>query len=98
MYIYNVTVTIDASIQEEWLAWMKGSHIPDVMKTGFFVENRICKLLTEETETTYAIQYTFQKMDDLSEYQKSHAPRLQKEHMEKFKDKFAAFRTILEII
>ena len=31
-------------------------------------------------------------------YQKEFAPKLQKEHSEKFKDKFAAFRTILEII
>ena len=37
-------------------------------------------------------------MDDLAAYQKEHAPRLQREHTEKFKDKFAAFRTILEIV
>ena len=98
MFIYNVTVTIDESIHDEWLRWMKESHIPDVMKTGFFVENKICKLITEEKETTYAIQYTFHKMGDLTAYQKTHAPRLQKEHAEKFKDKFAAFRTILEIV
>lgn len=98
MFIYNVTVTLDASIHDEWLAWMKGSHIPAVMNTGFFTENRICKLITDESETTYAIQYTFQKMEDLTAYQKSHAPRLQKEHTDKFKDKFAAFRTILEIV
>jgi hypothetical protein len=98
MFIYNVTVTMDASIQKEWLAWMKATHIPEVMKTGLFIENKVCKLVTEELETTYAIQYTFQKMEDLMTYQKMHAPRLQKEHMDKFKDKFAAFRTILEIV
>lgn len=98
MYIYNVTVTLEESIHEEWLKWMKETHIPDVLRTGFFVENKICKLITEEKETTYAVQYTFRKMEDLTAYQKEHAPRLQKEHSDKFKDKFAAFRTILEII
>ncbi|TAL61921.1 MAG: DUF4286 family protein [Nitrospirae bacterium] len=98
MFIYNVTVTLEDSIHDEWLRWMKDVHIPHVMQTGFFVENRICKLLTEEKETTYAIQYTFRGMDDLHKYQKEHAPRLQQDHKEKFKDKFAAFRTILEII
>lgn len=98
MFIYNVTITLEDSIHSEWLRWMKAVHIPDVMRTGFFVENKICKLLTEEKETTYAIQYTFRKMEDLKAYQKEHAPRLQKEHSEKFKDKFAAFRTVLEII
>jgi hypothetical protein len=98
MFIYNVTVTLEESIHNEWLAWMKEVHIPDVMKTGLFVENKICKLLTEELETTYAIQYTFNAMDDLRKYQKEFAPKLQAEHKEKFKDKFAAFRTVLEII
>ena len=98
MFIYNVTVTLEETIREEWLKWMKETHIPDVMRTGFFVENKVCRLITDEKETTYAIQYTFWKMDDLHAYQKEHAPRLQKEHAERFKDKFAAFRTVLEII
>lgn len=98
MYIYNVTVTIEKDIHEEWLKWMKETHIPHVMSTGIFVENKICKLITEEKETTYAIQYTFRTMDDFHTYQKEHAPKLQQEHKDKFKDKFAAFRTILEII
>lgn len=98
MFIYNVTITLEESIHEEWLTWMKESHIPEVMRTGYFTENKICKLLSEELETTYAIQYTFNTMEDMHTYQKEHAPRLQKEHSEKFKDKFAAFRTILEII
>ena len=98
MFIYNVTVTLEESIHTEWLKWMKESHIPDVMKTGFFTENKICKLITEEAEVTYAVQYTFRKMEDLQAYWEQHAPRLQKEHTERFKDKFAAFRTILEIL
>src|ERR1051326_8296517 len=98
MYIYNVTITLDANIQQEWLLWMKETHIPDVMRTGIFLTNRICKVLSQEDEITYAVQYTFRTMEDLNRYQKEFAPKLQKEHSEKFKDKFAAFRTILEII
>jgi hypothetical protein len=98
MFIYNVTVTLEDSIHSEWLKWMKEVHIPDVMRTGLFVDNKICKLVTEELETTYAIQYTFREMDDLNKYRKEFAPKLQQELKEKFKDKFAAFRTVLEII
>jgi len=98
MYIYNVTVTIEVSILNEWMKWMKEEHIPDVMRTGLFIENKICKLITEEPEITFAIQYTFHTMTNFEKYQKEFAPRLQQEHKEKFKDKFAAFRTILEII
>jgi DNA-directed RNA polymerase beta' subunit len=98
MFIYNVTITLEDSIHNEWLKWMKEVHIPDVMRTELFIDNKICKLITEELETTYAIQYTFREMEDLNKYQKEFAAKLQQEHKEKFKDKFAAFRTILEII
>ena len=98
MYIYNVTVTVEHDIHSQWLKWMKEIHIPDVMRTGLFVENKMCKLITDDSEITYAIQYTFRAMDDLNKYQKEFATKLQKEHSDKFKDKFAAFRTILEII
>ena len=99
MYIYNVTVTIEKEIQDAWLSWMKAVHIPDVMRTGIFIENKICKLITKDgSEITYAIQYTFRTMNDINRYQKEFAPKLQQEHREKFNEKFAAFRTILEII
>lgn len=98
MFIYNVTVTLEKDIHSEWLKWMKEVHIPDVMHTGLFVGNKICKLISEDMETTYAIQYTFREMNDLHKYQKEFAPKLQQAHKEKFKDKFAAFRTVLEII
>jgi len=30
MILYNVTVSIDPEIAEEWLTWMREVHIPDV--------------------------------------------------------------------
>lgn len=101
MIIYNVTVNIDDSVHDEWIKWMKIKHIPDVMNTGLFIEHKICKVLTThegETGTTYAIQYTCESMDDLEEYQNNHAPKLQEEHTKKYKDKFVAFRTLLELV
>jgi hypothetical protein len=99
MIIYNVTVNIENDVSEEWLSWMKNVHIPDVMATGLFIENKICKVLVEEEQgTTYSIQYTAKNMSDLETYQQQHAPRLQKEHMDRYKDKFVAFRTLLEIL
>jgi len=99
MIIYNVTVNIENDVHEEWLNWMKEIHVPDVMRTGYFVENKICKVLVDEEQgTTYSIQYTCVNMKDLEEYQREHAPRLQKEHAEKFANKFVSFRTLLEIV
>ncbi|HXC07219.1 MAG TPA: DUF4286 family protein [Bacteroidia bacterium] len=97
--IYNVTVCIDASVHDEWLDWMRTIHIPEVMATGHFLENRMCKVLVEEDSgITYSIQYTCAGMPDLEAYQQKHAPRLQKDHNERYKDKFVAFRTLLEVL
>lgn len=99
MIIYNVTVNIENDVHDEWLQWMKEKHIPDVMATGFFIENKICKVLVKEEQgTTYSIQYTCENLNSLQEYQRLHAPQLQKEHADKFANKFVAFRTLLEII
>ncbi len=99
MIIYNVTINIENDVREEWLQWMKTKHIPDVMDTGCFIENKICKVLVDEEQgTTYSIQYTCENMDRLKEYQQHHAPRLQKEVADKYANKFVAFRTVLEII
>lgn len=99
MIIYNVTVNIENDVHDEWLQWMKHTHIPAVMATGFFIENKICKVLVEEEQgTTYSIQYTCESINSLQEYQRLHAPQLQKEHADKFANKFVAFRTLLEIV
>ena len=99
MIIYNVTVSIDESVHEEWLTWMKEVHIPDVMNTGLFEANRICRILAfEQGGLSYSIQYDLKDMDTYDRYQREFAPKLQEEHTKKFSGKFAAFRTILEVV
>ena len=99
MYIYNVTVSIDKTLANEWLNWMKTIHVPDVLNTGHFTENKICKVLNVNDEgETYSVQYTFETMSDIEAYQKNHAPRLQAEHSKRYEGKYASFRTLLEIV
>ena len=96
MIIYNVTINIDNDVHDEWLQWMREKHIPDVMATGYFLENRLCKVLVDEEQgTTYSFQYTCANMEDLKEYQKLDAPRLQKEVGDKYANKFVAFSLLL---
>ena len=101
MIIYNVTINVEDDIHDDWLKWMKNTHIPDVMQTGYFLEYKMCRVLSiqeDETGNTYAIQYTSSSMDDLNEYQEKHATRLQEEHTTRYKGKFVAFRTLLEVV
>lgn len=97
--LYNVTCSVDAEIHEEWLDWMMFKHIPDVMNTGMFLENRVCRIHEfEENGVTYAIQYVARNQKDLDEYMEQFAPALQKEHADKYGSRVAAFRTTLEIV
>ena len=99
MILYNVTVSIDEMIADEWLDWMRSKHIPDVMATGCFIESRISRVHGEEDGgMTFAIGYIAPSQDKFDEYQRDHAPSLQKEHGEKYSGRFAAFRTMLTVI
>tara|TARA_B100001059_G_scaffold222848_1_gene247228 strand:+ start:5368 stop:5688 length:321 start_codon:yes stop_codon:yes gene_type:complete len=99
MIIYNVTLSLDASIEQEWLAWMKSKHIPDVMATASFRECKLSRLLGEEQGgKAYSVMYVAFSQDHLDRYQSIHAPALQEEHTLRFQGKFAAFRTELQII
>lgn len=101
MILYNVTVKIENEIQQDWLNWMKTVHIPDVMATGCFSENKIMCLLEPPPDgqgTTYAIQYFCNDLDTLKQYWKIHAPSLQADHTERYKGRFVAFRTVMQVV
>jgi Domain of unknown function (DUF4286) len=98
MIIYSVTVTMDHGIEEDWLAWMRTKHIPDVMDTGCFMAAHLHRLLDPMPETgvsTFNVQYECVGMEAYEAYVELHAPRLQTEHTLRYKDRFVAFRTIL---
>ena len=99
MYIYNVTVSIDKASADEWHNWMKTVHIPMVMETGYFTDHKMCRVLFVDDEgATFSTQYMFNSMEDIEAYQKLEAPRLQADMKALYEGKYAAFRTLLEII
>lgn len=100
MVLYNVTVGIDPEIEKEWLGWMMEKHIPDVMNTGMFVENKIFKVLSQEEEETisYSIQYYAESVDNVVKYLNEFAPPLVEEHKKRYQNRHVAFRTLLEQI
>ena len=100
MYIYNVTVNIEASVEKSWLQWMRKKHIPEMLSLGTFSKAKLCKVLVHEElgGITYAIQYTSDSMDILKSYYDNYAEDMRREGMQMFADKFVAFRTELEVI
>lgn len=99
MIIYNVTVNIDESIHDEWLAWIK-EHIPQVLGTGKFESAKLTRVLVEEEKggVTYSVQYTSYSREALDAYYREDADGLRGDGLKRFADKMLAFRTELEVI
>ncbi len=100
MYIYNVTINIEESIQKDWLKWMQKKHIPDMLATGKFVKALLTQVIIDEEMGgfTYSVQYTCDSKEILEKYYKEDANQLRNEAQTLFPDKFVAFRTELDII
>lgn len=100
MIIYNVTIKVELAIHEEWLSWMKETHIPEVMATGCFQAFRFFRILQEDEQDgiSYCVMYETDTITAYFDYQREHAPRLQQESKSRFGDKYLAFRTILRSV
>ena len=99
MILYNVTSALDAAIADEWLAFMRDVHMPEVVATGCFIKSQLLRLLDEEDGGyTYAAQYYAIGIEQLEAYQEHFAPALRADMDQRFGGRFAAFRTVLEVV
>jgi len=100
MIIYNVTIKIDNSVADAWVAWMKSEHMPDLMGTGLFVDCRLCRLLEQDEVEgiTYAAQYFCEGIQQYNIYIDKFAEKMREKGFSLFGGKFVAFRTVMEVI
>ncbi|MCS6968734.1 MAG: DUF4286 family protein [Cytophagales bacterium] len=99
MIVYNVTISIDESVRQEWVEWMKNEHIPEVLATGMFLGAKMFYLLTnaqDDNGHNYTVQYTCESLERFREYEEKYAPALGRKTEEKFGGKFYVFRSIME--
>lgn len=98
MIIYNVTVAIEPQREEEFVLWLKETHLPEVMETGCFEGYELFRVLNslDNANPTYAIQYRLSKLKNMQEYESKHAKRLREETLKAFGESVQPFRTMLE--
>lgn len=96
MIIYTVRIELDEAIEAQWYEWMVGQHIPDVLKTGYFVSAGLARVLEPEpTRPTFRIEYRCRNAAAYRAYVADHAQRLQAEHSQRFTSRFTASRSLL---
>lgn len=99
MILYNVTSSLDPSIADEWLTYMRTHHLDDVVGTGCFIRAQLLRLLNEEDNgITYAAQYYAVSLEQLEAYQQHFAPALRADMEKRFAGKYHSFRTVLEVV
>jgi hypothetical protein len=100
MLLYNITHKIDHAIHAEWVSWMRQSHIPIMMESGYFEEYKFSRLLgvDESDGVTYALQFTVSSRPAFDVYQEKLAYEDQQRHDLRYKGQFVAFRSVLDVL
>jgi hypothetical protein len=100
MILYNITFNLSQDIEEDFLSWMKETHIPEVLGTGNFSSHAFYRLVhhSEDGSVNYCIQYFTDTMVKMLDYEKTHAPSLRAKTQARYQDKAIAFRTLLETV
>ncbi|MGH2552758.1 MAG: DUF4286 family protein [Chitinophagaceae bacterium] len=100
MIIYNVTIKVEHPIAENWLAWLKSEHIPDMINTGCFTHATVLRLIdVDDSEgPTYAVQYHAASDSLYKQYIEKFAEGMRKRGIDKWGDRFVAFRSIMQVV
>lgn len=72
MIIYEITASVRADLIEPYEKYMRETHIPDLLATGFFSGAKF----TRAGENHYRIQYEARDQAALDEYLETEAARL----------------------
>lgn len=97
MLVYQVTITLDAAREAEWLDWMRRVHLPDVLSTDCFTHCGMTKAIEpSSTEVTYVIRYNSPSLDVYERYRMEFALALQQAHTARFAGAFRGTRLVLK--
>ncbi|MDX2083997.1 MAG: DUF4286 family protein [Candidatus Melainabacteria bacterium] len=82
---YEVCVQVQPQAVQDWLNWMRSTHIPDVVaQEGFWGATIEQRIDPADDTPTFVIRYRVASEAALERYQAGPATRLQQSHREHF--------------
>ena len=79
---YTVTATFaDAAVADEWLAWLTGGHLAEVL-TGGATDAEVIE--QDGSPRSFEVRYHFPSREAFAAYERDHAPRLRAEGLRLF--------------
>lgn len=99
MIIYNVTVLIDESIEQQWLSWIKPNLIEKILETGFFHSYKLLQVTDSPNEgLTYCLQFNTDEISSLQSYLALYAEQIEQEHQQNFANQLVTFSSTMKLI
>lgn len=99
MFIYNITVLIEESIEQQWLNWIKTNYIQTVLETRFFQSCQLLQVTDSPNEgLTYCLQFRTNEISSLQSYQNLYAQQIESEHQLSFPNQLVTFSSTMKLI
>lgn len=98
MLIQNTSYMFDASLEEEFVAWMKNKFIPLLQETNTFKTHHFCKVMVTSAEggLTYSLQLVFPNEQFFERYRLNFEPRTSAVFSAKYHPKILHFSSVLK--
>ena len=98
MILYNTTFVVDDTVHEEWITWLKDSHIKDYLQSSCFLGARLGKVTShvEPGMQTYSLQLFVNDELTLDQFKNNFLSELQQASLQKFGTKVLSFTSEME--
>jgi len=94
MIIYEITATVRADLIEDYEKYMRETHIPDLLETGFFGGAKFAR----SSANRYRIQYEAHDQKALDDYLATAAARLREDFLSHFGEGIELSRENWEVL
>ena len=99
MIVYNITVSFEEPIENEFLQWQTDEQIPSIMATELFDSWKRYRLLgTNEGERTYIIQFSTDSAERFETYLEQFDQPLREKAYARWGNTFIAFHTAMQAV
>ncbi len=100
MVTINTTFHVEDKTNLEFIAYMKSTYIAEALTDKLLTNARMCKIHSQELPDgqSYSVQFSFDSLDDLDNWDKIKGVKLNEELVKHFQDKIVGFSTLLEEI
>ena len=99
MVIYEVNLSIDPEVYQEYKNWLD-EHIQEMLTfPGFLNATVMHQSMGDDADSRkhLTVQYQLESMDDLQNYFSEHAPKMRGDGVKRFEGRFSATRRTFEV-